>query len=71
MFFRSLGPQGFREWSEPVSLDKKIAMVGLFPRLTPDGKYWICFEGGDYFWFDVSAVMEEIVQRPSFPLRGL
>ncbi|MDH4270760.1 MAG: ankyrin repeat domain-containing protein [Candidatus Aminicenantes bacterium] len=74
MFFRSMGPRGFREpnyffvsrnadgtWSDPVSLDKKIARVGLFARLTPDGKYWIFFEGGDYFWFDVGAVMAELL----------
>ncbi len=73
LIFRSLGPRGFREpssffsslnadgtWSEPVAIDKRIAKIGLFGNLTPDRKYWICFEGGDLFWLDVSAFMEEL-----------
>ena len=75
MFFRSMGPRGFREpnfffaarnaddtWSEPVSIDKRIAGIGLFPSLTPDRKYWIYFEGGDYFWLDVGEVMKELIK---------
>ncbi len=75
LIFRSLGPRGFREpssflssrnadgtWSEPVALDKKIAKIGLFGNLTPDRKYWICFEGGDLFWLEVGAVMEELLK---------
>jgi hypothetical protein len=77
LIFRSLGPRGFREpssfisarnaagaWSEPVAIDKKFAKIGLFGNLTPDRKYWICFENGDLFWLDVSAAMEELLSSP-------
>jgi ankyrin repeat protein len=76
LFFRSLGPRGFREpstffssrnadgtWSEPVAVDKKFAKIGLFGNLTPDRKYWICFEGSDLHWLDVSAAMEELLAK--------
>jgi ankyrin repeat protein len=76
LIFRSLGPKGFREpnnffsslnadgtWSEPVALDKKLAKIGLFGNLTPDRKYWIGFEGGELFWFDVGAVMQELLAK--------
>lgn len=77
-----MGPRGFREpnyffaswnadgaWSEPVGLDKKIPLVGLFPSLTPGRKYWVCFERGDDFWFDIGAVMEDWIAVRSPSLR--
>jgi hypothetical protein len=74
MFFRSMGPRGFREpniffvarnaddtWTMPVAIDNKVERLGLFSNLTPDGKYMIYFESGDYFWFDAAALMKELI----------
>ena len=58
-YYSSAGAEG--AWTEPVNIAKKVNKIGLFPSLTPDRKYMIYFEGGDYFWFDIGAVMEELV----------
>ena len=75
MFFRSMGPRGFREtnlffvtrnaddtWTASVAINNKVERLGHFPNLTPDGKYMIYFEGGDYFWFDAEALMKELIK---------
>jgi len=82
LFFRSMGPAGFREpnyflalrnpddtWTEPVSLEQKIDHFGLFPSLTPDRKYFVYFEAGDFFWFDISAVMKALLPPLPSPSR--
>lgn len=73
LLFLSLGQGGVRDpnyycasagadgaWTEPVNIAKKVKRIGLFPSLTPDKKFMIYFEGGDYFWLDIGAVMEEL-----------
>ena len=87
LLFRSLGRGGVMDpnfyyssagadgaWTEPVNIAKKVNKIGLFPSLTPDRKYMIYFEGGDYFWFDIGAVMEELVgpvaEAVAFALHG-
>jgi len=78
MMYISLGAGGIREpnfylsfqneddtWSEPVNIAKKVETIGLFPSLTPDRKYLIYFLGGDFYWFDISAVMEELIKSPA------
>jgi ankyrin repeat protein len=49
-------------WTEPVNIAKKVENIGLFASITPDRKYMIYFLGGDYFWFDISTVMEELMK---------
>lgn len=74
LLYRSMGPAGFREpnvfisrrtadggWTNPVNVDQKVERIGLFPSLTPDGKFMIYFEGGDYFWFEIDAVLKELL----------
>lgn len=78
MIYRSLGTGGIMDpnfyitfrhednsWSEPVNIAKKVTQIGLFPSITPDKKYLIYFLGGDFFWFDISAVMEELMKSPA------
>jgi len=82
LLFRSLGRGGMGEpnyyfssrnaddsWTEPVNIAKKIEITGLFPSLTPDRRYMISFLGGGHYWFDISAVMEELAnaQKNDFP----
>jgi len=77
LLFRSLGRGGVREpnyyfssrnaddtWMEPVNIAERVENIGLFPNLTPDRKYMIYFAEGDYAWFDIGALMEELVKSP-------
>ena len=57
-YYSSIGADGV--WSEPVNIAKKVKRIGLFPSLTPDKKFMIYFEGGDFYWFDIGTVIEEL-----------
>ena len=78
LIYRSLGAGGIRApnfyfsfrnedgtWTESVNIAQKVEMIGLFPNLTPDKKYLIYFFNGDYFWFDISSVMDELLKSPA------
>jgi len=78
LLFRSLGRGGMLEpnyyfssrnadgtWTEPVNIAKKVDEIGLFPSLTPDRRYMIYFWEGDYYWFDISVVMDELIKPRS------
>jgi len=54
-------------WTEPVNIAKKVKdagpfPIGLFPSLTPDRKYMIYFLAPDLYWFDISAIMNELIK---------
>jgi ankyrin repeat protein len=67
-YFSSRNADG--SWTEPVNIAKKVKdegpfPIGLFPSLTPDRRYMIYFLGGDYYWLNISAVMNELIKPAS------